>query len=73
MKEEVAALVQDAFDRLNGNQLMEICRVAVAISNTQTKPFEEFTVHEQAAVTTLHVLIKYLTELGVLEDVQVRH
>jgi hypothetical protein len=73
MKEEVRELVQDAFNNLSGNQLMGICRIAVAISNTQTKPFEELTVHEQAAVTTLHVLVKYLTEIGVLEDVQVHH
>lgn len=67
----VEDLVRESFDTLTGNQLMNICRIAAYL--TQEKSFKDMTDMEKASVTTLHIILSYLTELGVLEDVQVRH
>ena len=67
----VEDLVREAFDTLNGNQLMNVCRIAAYVG--QEKSFEDMTDIEKASMTTLQVILTYLTELGVLEDVQILH
>jgi hypothetical protein len=70
MKEETENLVVELFKQGSAAQLMSIIGLATKIK-TDTIPFDDLGVEEQAASVVLQVVMQYLTELGVLEDVQV--
>lgn len=73
MKATVSQLVKDVYSNGSAEELMSIVRVGADLVNNSTTPMEELDVHEQAAITTLQVLLTFLTDFGVLEDVQVLH
>lgn len=70
MKEETENLVVELFKQGSAAQLMSVIGLATKIK-TDTIPFDDLGVEEQAASVVLQVVMQYLTELGVLEDVQV--
>lgn len=72
MKEETEKLVVELFKQGSAAQLMSIIGLATKIDR-DTITFDDLGVEEQAASVVLQIVMQYLTELGVLEDVQVRH
>jgi hypothetical protein len=73
MKATVSQLVKDVYSNGTAEELMSIIRAGADLVNNSTIPMDELDFHEQAAITTLQVLLTFLTDFGVLEDVQVRH
>jgi hypothetical protein len=73
MKTTVSQLVKDVYSNGTAEELMSIVRAGADLVNNSTTPMEELDLYEQAAITTLQVLLTFLTDFGVLEDVQVRH
>jgi hypothetical protein len=73
MKEESIQIVKDNFEKLNGTQLMGVLRAAKILRDSSTVPFSELEASQQASLTTLVIVAQYLTDLGVLENVQILH
>jgi hypothetical protein len=73
MKATVSQLVKDVYSNGTAEELMSIIREGAELVNKSKVPIEELDIHEQAAITTLQVLLTFLTDFGVLEDVQVLH
>jgi hypothetical protein len=73
MKATVPDLVKDLFANGSAEELISILKVGAEIIRNSTVPLEELDIHEQAAVTTLQVVLTFLTDFGVLEDVQILH
>ena len=73
MKATVSQLVKDVYSNGTAEELMSIVMAGADLVNNSTTPMEELGVHEQAAITTLQVLLTFLTDFGVLEDVKVLH
>lgn len=69
----VQDLVIEAFDTLTGNQLMNICKHGSELMGNSSVAYDDLREIDQAAITTLQVVLAYLTELGVIEDVTVLH
>lgn len=73
MKPEVEVLVRQAFDDLKGHELMTICKFGAKLAKESSTPYEELKDVEQAAIHVLQIVLVYLEELGVIEDVPVLH
>jgi hypothetical protein len=73
MKTTVPDLVKDMFTYGSASELMTVLREGAELVSTSTVPIEELDITEQAAITTLQVVLTFLTDFGVLEDVQILH
>jgi hypothetical protein len=73
MKTTVPDLVKDMFTYGSASELMSVLREGAELVSTSTVPIEELDITEQAAITTLQVVLTFLTDFGVLEDVQILH
>lgn len=73
MKATVPDLVKDMFTYGSASELMAVLREGAELVSTSTVPIEELDITEQAAITTLQVVLTFLTDFGVLEDVQILH
>lgn len=63
MEAEVKTLVSGLFERGTGDELMNILTHASRVSEIG-KPFEEYTVYEQAALAAVEVVCLHLEKLG---------
>ena len=73
MKATVPDLVKDMLTYGSASELMTVLREGAELVSTSTVPIEELDITEQAAITTLQVVLTFLTDFGVLEDVQILH
>lgn len=73
LEEDTKDLVAGIFKHGSAGDLMNVCKAGAQLVQNSTVPFEELDKLDQVSITTLQVVLTFLTEFGVLEDVQILH